>query len=213
MTRFYWAGSILLVASAAGAAAWLSPQLPDQIPTHWNIRNEVDGYGGKWTLFLMPIVMVGVLLLSTSCRPFAQVVRGRFVPADVSLYHDAGRGALCVHPGGAALHRAAKCIEGAARAAGADIHRGDVPLFWFDGERDRQGAQNFYIGIRVPWTLASDRVWNDTHRMAGWLWVGAGIVGFCLTVLGRAMYVAIVLLISGLVTDCVFVLPLRSPRA
>ena len=44
--------------------------------------------------------------------------------------------------------------------------------------------KNFYIGIRVPWTLASDRVWNDTHRMAAWLWVGAGVMGFVMIVLG-----------------------------
>ena len=35
--------------------------------------------------------------------------------------------------------------------------------------------KNFYIGIRVPWTLASDRVWNDTHRLAAWLMVGGGV--------------------------------------
>ena len=28
--------------------------------------------------------------------------------------------------------------------------------------------KNFFIGIRVPWTFASDRVWNDTHRMGAW---------------------------------------------
>ena len=40
--------------------------------------------------------------------------------------------------------------------------------------------KNFYIGIRVPWTLASDRVWNDTHRVAAWVWVAAGVVGFAI---------------------------------
>jgi uncharacterized membrane protein len=37
--------------------------------------------------------------------------------------------------------------------------------------------RNFYVGIRVPWTLASDRGWNDTHRLAAWLWMGAGALG------------------------------------
>ena len=63
MTRVYWVVAILLVAISAGAAAWLSPQLPDRIPTHWNIRGEVDGYGGKWTLFVMPIMTMGMLVL------------------------------------------------------------------------------------------------------------------------------------------------------
>ena len=46
--------------------------------------------------------------------------------------------------------------------------------------------KNFYIGVRVPWTLASDRVWNDTHRMAAWLWVAAGVLGFVADRPGRA---------------------------
>ena len=57
--------------------------------------------------------------------------------------------------------------------------------------------KNFYIGIRVPWTLASDRVWNDTHRMAAWLWVAAGILGFASIALGAPMYVAIGLLVAA----------------
>jgi uncharacterized membrane protein len=47
--------------------------------------------------------------------------------------------------------------------------------------------KNFYIGIRVPWTLASDRVWNDTHRLAAWLMVAGGIVGFVLVIVGVPM--------------------------
>lgn len=37
--------------------------------------------------------------------------------------------------------------------------------------------QNFWIGIRTPWTLTNHKVWEKTHRLAAWLFVGAGIVG------------------------------------
>ena len=57
--------------------------------------------------------------------------------------------------------------------------------------------KNFYIGIRVPWTLASDRVWNDTHRMAAWLWVAAGVLGFGLSIAGVTIYVSIGLLVAA----------------
>ena len=52
-----------LVAIAAAATALALWSLPEQIPTHWNIRGEVDGYGGKWTLFIFPVMMVGMLAL------------------------------------------------------------------------------------------------------------------------------------------------------
>ena len=36
--------------------------------------------------------------------------------------------------------------------------------------------QNYTIGIKIPWTLASEENWNRTHRFAGWVWVGGGVV-------------------------------------
>ena len=39
--------SLLLVAGALALSAWLYPALPDQIPTHWNIHGEADGFGPK----------------------------------------------------------------------------------------------------------------------------------------------------------------------
>ena len=46
MTRIYWivAIDVLVLALDRGAPAWLYPGLPDRIPTHWNIKGEVDGY-------------------------------------------------------------------------------------------------------------------------------------------------------------------------
>jgi uncharacterized membrane protein len=35
--------------------------------------------------------------------------------------------------------------------------------------------KNFFLGIRTPWTLASDEVWARTHRLAGRLFVLLGI--------------------------------------
>jgi uncharacterized membrane protein len=42
--------------------------------------------------------------------------------------------------------------------------------------------RNFWMGVRTPWTLASEAVWNQTHRVAGWLWVAGGLIG-CVGVL------------------------------
>src|SRR5262249_7907750 len=37
--------------------------------------------------------------------------------------------------------------------------------------------RNFYLGVRTPWTLASERVWIETHRLAAWVMVAASILG------------------------------------
>ena len=31
--------------------------------------------------------------------------------------------------------------------------------------------KNYFIGIRVPWTLADDENWRKTHRFGAWIWV------------------------------------------
>ena len=36
--------------------------------------------------------------------------------------------------------------------------------------------QNYTVGIKVPWTLASEANWDATHRMAGKLWVAGGVL-------------------------------------
>ena len=36
--------------------------------------------------------------------------------------------------------------------------------------------QCYTMGIKLPWTLNSEENWNRTHRLAGFLWVIAGLV-------------------------------------
>ena len=65
--------------------------------------------------------------------------------------------------------------------------------------------KNFYIGVRVPWTLASDRVWNDTHRLAAWVMVAAGLIGFVHDRQRlRRSFVAIVVLIASVFIPMVY---------
>ncbi len=201
MTRFYWAGSILLVALAAGAAAWLATQVPDQIPTHWNIRNEVDGYGGKWTLFVMPVMMVGMLVLFY----FLPALSPKSYEVDAFrptyLYIMLLVVGLFAYMQAVLLYTVHQSVTNGSRVPLGQVFIAGMFLFFgLMGNVMGKVRKNFYIGIRVPWTLASDRVWNDTHRMAGWLWVGAGILGFGLVVLGAPIYIPIVLLVlAGLI--------------
>ena len=196
MTRIYWIIAFLLVAIATAAAAWLYSSLPDQIPTHWNIRGEVDGYGGKWTLFAFPVMMVGnagsVLLPAGACRPS---IRGRYVSLDVSLYHGSRRRPVRLHGRRAVVRRPSNCGEATDRRSGPRFLAGLFLFFALMGNVMGKVRKNFYIGVRVPWTLASDRVWNDTHRLAAWVMVAAGVIGFAMIVLGAPILAAFAVLI------------------
>jgi uncharacterized membrane protein len=63
--------------------------------------------------------------------------------------------------------------------------------------------RNFYIGIRTPWTLASERVWNYTHRLGAWMFVIGGLVGFDFALAGW-LVVSVVVLVSVVLVPLVY---------
>ena len=196
MTRIYWIIAFLMVAIATAATAWFYSSLPEQIPTHWNIRGQVDGHGGKWTLFLFPLMMVGMLVLfyflpALSPRHFElDTFRSTYLYIMVLVV------GLFAYMDGVLLYVVHQTV---AKQATVDIGRtffaGLFLFFGFMGNVMGKVRKNFYIGVRVPWTLASDRVWNDTHRLAAWVWVAAGAIGFAMIVLGVPIMAAFAVLI------------------
>jgi uncharacterized membrane protein len=201
MTRVYWIIGFALVAIAVAVTAWLYGSLPERIPTHWNIRGEVDGYGSKWTLFIFPVTMVGMLALfyylpALSPKQFdVNSFRSTYLYIMVLCI------GLFAYMHGVMLYAV---HQAAMKQASVDLGRAFIAgLFLFFalmGNVMGKVRKNFYIGVRVPWTLASDRVWNDTHRLAAWVFVAAGVIGFGMIVLGvPIIYPIVVLVLSAFV--------------
>ena len=174
MTRVYWIIAFLLVAIAAGAAAWLYPSLPDQIPTHWNIRGEVDGYGGKWTLFMFPVMMAVMLVLfyflpALSPKHFeVDTFRSTYLYIMVLVI------GLFAYMQGVMLIRDHQTVAKEATVrSGPRVHRGDVSVLRLDGKRHGQGAQELLH--RDPRALdPGQRSRVERHPSAGGLGVGRG---------------------------------------
>lgn len=57
-------------------------------------------------------------------------------------------------------------------------------VFIFIGYMLRQAKRNFFIGIRTPWTLSSDNVWDKTHRLGSILFMASGVLAFIGSFLG-----------------------------
>ena len=64
--------------------------------------------------------------------------------------------------------------------------------------------RNFYIGVRTPWALANERVWNATHRFAAKTFVAGGLVGLALTAAGLNGRPVIVVLLAGALVPIVY---------
>ena len=196
---------ILYSAAVVGAmtllSAWAWTQLPAgaEVPVHWGLDGRIDGYAPKEIgLFLWPI-------LATALAALLAVIP-RFEPRRANLERSGkAYGAIWVTVvtllGG--LH---VLFVAAALGTDVDISRvvliGVGVLFLVIGNYLPKVRPNYLMGIRTPWTLASDLSWARTHRLGGRLFVLEGLV---LVVLGlldvgpemliAAMIAAIVILL------------------
>src|SRR5699024_8509223 len=144
---------------AVGVAVWLYPHLPLEAPSRWNIHGEVDGYLPRfWMAAMSPLVILGLAILMVilpliSPRKFAVKPFAR------------GSTALMLVIQGFML------VVGVVTLAAGAAYAVPVPLiillavgalFMVRGNYMGKLRKNFFIGIRTPWTLASDAVWERT---------------------------------------------------
>src|SRR5512134_1960866 len=55
---------LIMIAAATLAGLLLWNRLPDQMASHWNVNDQVDGYMPKfWGVFMMPLVTLGMFVL------------------------------------------------------------------------------------------------------------------------------------------------------
>jgi len=201
MNRLYWIVALALVVLAWGASAYLYPGLPARIPTHWNLQGKVDGYGSRGTLFLMPGVMTGLLFLflilpTLSPKNFeVDASRETFLFVMVLVIGLEGYIHAVILYG---------VLQGGRVDLGRAIFGGMFLFFALLGNVLGRVRRNFYIGIRLPWTIASERVWNDTHRVAAWVFVACGLAGFVAIVAGLPIYAALVALLVAVAVPSVY---------
>lgn len=164
---------VLLVAAGFAASSYYFPQLPERVPTHWNWRGEVDQYGPKWiNAWLLPAIAAGLSLLMMGLpalgpmrQNFAEFreTYGRFVVLITAMF-------IALHI--VILLQTAGLKFGIGSAisvilGGAFVLMGN----WFGKIR-----RNYYLGIRTPWTLANEQVWDRTHRVGGRLFMLSGLL-------------------------------------
>lgn len=165
---------MILAAAAAGLILW--NQLPGQMASHWNINDEVDGYMPKvWGLFMMPLITLGMFalfLVLPAIDPLKANIakfRGTFNLFIVLIV------AFMLYIHGLTLawslgHTGFTMSTAMLPAVGL--------LFIFIGSLLRKAKRNFFIGIRTPWTLSSDTVWDKTHRLGAILFMASGVLAF-----------------------------------
>ncbi len=145
-------------------------QLPDQIPIHFNISGEPDNYASKaFGAFGMPLllallnIVVQLVLKTDPKRDTASKLYkiSRWTIPVLTLF---------ISPLTLLL------------ALGEPIRVEKVVplmisiLFLVIGNYLPKIKQNYTVGIKLPWTLASETNWKKTHRLAGWIWIICSLI-------------------------------------
>lgn len=191
--------SFLLLLLAA--YLWLSPHMPAFIPTHWNAHGQIDGYMTPWKAVLVPMAIIVVIAVLTvvlpnispqgfSIKPFASVFTVIMLAVQVFISFMAI--SVLLNGAGHPMHQPLVAIVGAG-------------LLWMViGNYMGKLRKNFFAGIRTPWTLANDEVWERTHRMAGWLFMLAGLVTIVAAIAGASPMVAIYVLLAAAIIPAIY---------
>ena len=167
--------SLALIVTAFAFSAALYPRLPERLPTHWNIHGQPDGFTGKpWGPFLLPLVMTGLYLLLLLLPRISP--KGYRFESFRGVWEIVRTGIL------AFLFFVHILVLLSATGVRVEMDRA-IPvgvglLLVLLGNYLGKTTKNFFLGIRTPWTLASDEVWLRTHRLGGKLFVLAGLVCF-----------------------------------
>lgn len=169
--------ALLIIAAQILISLVTYPFLPDTVPTHWNAAGQVDSYAPKWVnALLFPLISIGVYVL----------IRVLLAASPRLGYQNARRANLEIVNliiNGVLLLMLVVQLVVTAISLGMNIDINFVVilsisfLFIFIGNYMGKLRRNFWAGIRTPWTLASDVVWERTHRFGGWLFVIGGLLG------------------------------------
>jgi uncharacterized membrane protein len=182
---------LVLVLVAAGISALYYGRVPPLMPSHWNAAGQINGYMPRLSgVLLLPSIMAVVWILLyvlplVSPRQFG-------LEASIGAFNLIVVGILTIF---LALH-----VVILVAASGAQIRMQTVVpalvgvMLVFIGNYMGKLRKNFFIGVRTPWTLASDEVWVRTHRLAGWTFSLGGIALIVQSLLGSnpGVFVAIV---------------------
>ncbi|BCJ86048.1 SdpI family protein [Effusibacillus dendaii] len=148
-------------------------QLPQRMATHFNAAGHPNGYMDKnWFLLTTAVLLLGLPFLMKGFR-FADPMRSNYTKFEkgfegirlvVTLILSVVMSIVVFVNLGYSVNMQMTVMI----AVGL--------LFLVIGNYLGQMRFTYFTGIRTPWTMANETVWRRTHRMAGPLWMLAGLV-------------------------------------
>lgn len=181
-----WVGPILIVGMLVFTLA-VYGSLPERLPSHWNMRGEVDGWSSRAQgAFMAPVLAAGFWLLLPLLRR-VDPRRSHYERFGETFWVVVNIVVLFL----AAVH---VLVLGAGLGWRVDMTRAFLVMLGMMliglGNYLPRVRSNWWMGIRTPWTLESETVWRQTHRVAGVTFVAGGVLTLLAALLpGAASFV------------------------
>ncbi len=147
--------------------------LPESMPIHFDAQGQPNGYGSRYVYVWMPVGLYFLMLVLPKIDPRKAnyaIFEGSYFKLRLIMAIFIGLINSVV-------------IWGVVNNSNS-IHK-VIPLTIFlllmlIGNYMGNFRPNYFVGIKVPWTLNSDEVWIRTHKMAGKLWFWSSLGGIAL---------------------------------
>jgi uncharacterized membrane protein len=162
---------LIFILMIVGALVYY-PKIPDKIPIHWNAAGQANGFGGRGSIFLIPIIFFVIFIL-LFILPLMEVFRENMLK--IYKYYYAFKVIF-------SIFFAVLFITTLLPIFGYNLNVSRVVLAMIGllfiglGIILPKLKRNFMFGIRTGWTMSSDYVWDKTHKIGGILFALVGII-------------------------------------
>jgi uncharacterized membrane protein len=188
--RIKFVDAIALAISLIPLMIWLflPHSAAEQIPIHWNTSGEVDGWAtGKQIPIFLGAIAAGGFVVYLILRFLRKVDPKPTAQLNDTTAMKIGLGVIILM----AAINIIVILPGTPKSDISTIVLLFVSLlFSFLGNVMYNIKPNYFIGIRLPWTLEDENNWRETHRLAGVIWFVGGMVSaiLCLILSPKVMF-------------------------
>lgn len=166
--------SVVLVALQFLVSFYFYPLMPERMAIHWGLGGEPNGFASRFVgLFLIPVVSAG-LFFWTWVLPGLDPSRGIYAFIDdYDLFVLGFLGFMAYLDGLVVVWNLGwrfDIMAGLASVTGAMLYGIGVLM--------GRSRMNWFVGIRTPWTLSSEEVWDRTHDVGAKLLKLCGVLPF-----------------------------------
>lgn len=177
--------------------AYIWNKLPEKVPMHWNIKGEIDRFGEKSELLLIPILLPLLfyitLLVIPKIDPKNKISKMGNKYQHIKILLTTFMSILALFIIYTAKNQALANPNYIVLLIGI--------LYIILGNYFKTIKPNYFIGIKTPWTLENETVWRETHKLGGKMWfVGGIIIVLSSLILNKQQNFTLFMIITGIIT-------------